>query len=312
MDIIYIIFGIVILYLGGEALIKGVVSVARQLGVSQILVSSVIIGFGTSMPEMSVSVEAMLKNTPEIAVGNVIGSNIANILLILGISAMIAPFRMHDLSIKRDVIVMIIATIVFSVLGALQTIGFLQGILFLAILVTYIVYSYVQDKQVFASKNNQQLDIDDSQNLNFPLSIFLSLMGICLLVLGSSLFLDGAIAIANKLNISQEVIGLGIVSVGSCLPELVASIIASTKRQGDIIIASIVGSNIFNILSIMGVISMIDDIKIPQNMLKFDLWIFLSVTTMLSCMLLTRMNFSRKVGCLFCVSYSLYLLLLFN
>ena len=144
MDIVAIISGIIILYLGGEALIKGAVSVARHLKISKILVSSVIVGFGTSMPEMTVSVDAMLKNTPEIAVGNVIGSNIANILLILGISALITPFRMTNNSIKRDVCVKLSATIIFSLLGALQKIGFFHGLLLLGILVTYIIYSYIR------------------------------------------------------------------------------------------------------------------------------------------------------------------------
>lgn len=208
---------------------------------------------------------------------------------------------------------MLSATIIFSLLGALQKIGFFHGLL-LAILVTYIIYSYVQDKQGIACQNpqDQQPDINNAKNLNFPVSILVSVLGITTLILGSSLFLDGAISIANKMNISKEIIGLGIVSVGSCLPELAASIVASIKKQGNIVIASIVGSNIFNILSIMGVVSMIDDIQIPEHILKFDLWIFLSVTILLSYMLLTKVKFNRKVGSSFFISYILYLLLLFK
>ncbi len=314
MAIISIILGLIILYLGGETLIKAAVSVARHLNISKFLVSSVIVGFGTSMPEMTISVDAMLQNTPEIAVGNVIGSNITNILLILGIAAMITPFSLQDRSIKRDIVAMLMATIVFSLFAFLNTIGFFHGLLLLTILVAYIIYSYIKDKESFSTQDAQDLlsDIGCFKNLNFPLSILLSVLGIVLLVTGSSLFLEGSIAIANQFNISKEIIGLGIVAAGSCLPELAAAIVASIRRQGNIVIASIVGSNIFNILSIMGVVSMIDDIKTPQHILKFDLWVFLSVSLLLAYMLLTNIKFSRKVGAAFFISYILYVLLLFH
>jgi len=256
----------------------------------------------------------MLQNTPEIAVGNVIGSNITNILLILGIAAMITPFSLQDRSIKRDIVAMLMATIVFSLFAFLNTIGFFHGLLLLTILVAYIIYSYIKDKESFSTQDAQDLlsDIGCFKNLNFPLSILLSVLGIVLLVTGSSLFLEGSIAIANQFNISKEIIGLGIVAAGSCLPELAAAIVASIRRQGNIVIASIVGSNIFNILSIMGVVSMIDDIKTPQHILKFDLWVFLSVSLLLAYMLLTNIKFSRKVGAAFFISYILYVLLLFH
>ena len=163
-------------------------------------------------------------------------------------------------------------------------------------------------------KNGYLSDLGFAKNFNLPLSIILSIFGIILLILGSSLFLDGSIAIANKFSIRKEVIGLGIVAVGSCLPELTTAIVASIRKHGNIIIASIVGSNIFNILSIIGVISLIDDIVVPDHILKilkFDLWVFLAATIILSFMLLRGIKFSRKIGLIFLISYILYFYTLF-
>ncbi|MFT4718524.1 MAG: cation:H+ antiporter [Rickettsiales bacterium] len=313
MDILTIISGLIILYLGGEALIKGSISVARHLNISRILVTSVIVGFGTSMPEMTVSVEAMLKGAPEIAIGNVIGSNIANILFILGISAIISPFCLKDKFIQRDVVVMLISTIILCILGSLGMIGIIQGLFMLVILASYITYSYLQDKNNFSNKDIKNIDSDLGfvKNFNLPLSILMSLIGVGLLIVGSSLFLDGSIEIANKFNISKEVIGLGIVAIGSCLPELTTVIVASIRKHGNIVIASIVGSNIFNILSIIGVISVIDDVVVPEHILKFDLWIFLTATIILSYMLLKGLKFSRKIGSVFLMTYILYFCTLF-
>jgi cation:H+ antiporter len=313
VDILTIISGLIILYLGGEALIKGSISVARHLNISRILVTSVIVGFGTSMPEMTVSVEAMLKGAPEIAIGNVIGSNIANILFILGISAIISPFCLKDKFIQRDVVVMLISTIILCILGSLGMIGIIQGLFMLVILASYITYSYLQDKNNFSNKDIKNIDSDLGfvKNFNLPLSILMSLIGVGLLIVGSSLFLDGSIEIANKFNISKEVIGLGIVAIGSCLPELTTVIVASIRKHGNIVIASIVGSNIFNILSIIGVISVIDDVVVPEHILKFDLWIFLTATIILSYMLLKGLKFSRKIGSVFLMTYILYFCTLF-
>jgi cation:H+ antiporter len=314
VDVLIILSGLVILYLGGETLISGAIAVARNLNISKILVSSVIVGFGTSMPEMTVSVEAVLQNAPEIAVGNVIGSNIANILLVLGVAATISPIclKKDDLN-KRDVWVMILSTILLCALGFLGIIGTIEGIIMIALLVSYITYSYLQDKKNFSKQDIPDVDSDlgFAKNFNLPLSILLSCVGMALLIVGSSLFLKGAIGIAERFNISKEVIGLGIVAIGSCLPELTTAIVASVKKHGNIVIASIVGSNIFNILSIMGVIALMEDVTIPGNILKFDLWIFLSTTAILSFMLLRGVKFSRNIGLTALTAYVSYFYVLF-
>jgi cation:H+ antiporter len=314
VDILSILFGLVILYFGGESLIAGSISVARNLNISKILVSSVIVGFGTSMPEMTVSIGAVLKDSPEIAIGNVIGSNIANILLVLGVAATISPIclKKDDLN-KKDVLVMLISTIILCLLGFLGIIGFFEGAIMLIILTAYITYSYLQDKKNFSKKDVEEVESDMgfANNLNLPLSAILSLAGIILLIIGSSLFLDGSIGIAERFNISKEVIGLGIVAIGSSLPELTTSIVASIKKHGNIVVAGIVGSNIFNILSIVGVLSMLEAISIPTEILRFDLWIFLSTTIILSFMLLRGIRLGRNIGLIFLTAYVSYFYVLF-
>lgn len=313
MEILYILTGLVILFLGGELLINGSILIAKHLNISKILVSSVIVGFGTSMPEMTVSIEAMIKDTPEIAIGNVIGSNIANILFILGVSAIISPLYLKDDFMKRDLVMMVSATILLVLLSLSGALGFFHGLLMLVILISYITYSYLHDKKYFSNKDieNIESDLKFINNLNLPKSLFISLIGIIMLIFGSSLFLDGSIILGNRLNVSQEVIGLGIIAVGSCLPELAAVIVASYRRHGNIVIASIVGSNIFNILSIVGVISLIKNITMPENILQFDLWLFLATTMILSIMMFLGVKFGRFIGFLFLTSYILYFYNLF-
>jgi cation:H+ antiporter len=314
MYIIQIILGLVVLFIGGEILIKGSISIARHLNISRILVSSVIIGFGTSMPEMTVSVSAMLEGSPEIAIGNAIGSNIANILFILGVCALISPFYLKDKLIKRDVIVMVISTLILFTFGILGVLTFVHGLMMILLLASYIVYSYLEDKKHFSNKDvdNIESDMGFVKNANLSLSIIIAISGIILLIAGSSLFLSGSISIANIFSIDKEIIGLGIVAIGSCLPELTTATVASFRKHGNIVIASIVGSNIFNILSIVGVISLIDDIKIPTHILQYDLWVFLASTLILSFMLLRGVKFSRVVGGLFVATYILYFYTLFS
>lgn len=314
MDLFYILLGILILYCGGESLVRGSVLIAKHLKISPIFVGSVIIGFGTSLTEVTVSIEAMLKDAPEIAIGNVIGSNIANIFFILGICALISPFSVTNNRINKDVWVMLFATIILSIFGLFGKLNFLEGILMLLFLFLYIFSSYLKDKNYSDSKSkNDEInnELGWLQNLNLPLSFLLSIIGILLLIIGSSLFLDGSISLANYFQIEKEIIGLTIISFGSCLPEITTATVAAYKKRGSIVMASIVGSNIFNILSIVGIISLMGDITIPEHILKFDLWLFLGSTILLAIMIFRKIQFNRIIGCNFLLAYILYIYSLF-
>lgn len=313
METLSIITGLLILFLGGEFLIKGAISVAWHLNISRILVSSVIVGFGTSMPEMTVSVGAMVQDSSAIAIANVVGSNIANILFILGISALISPIILKDKFINRDIFVMFFATILLVVLSFLDIIGFMTGLIMLIALVSYITYSYFQDRDNFSSKDIKTIgkDLGFVKNANLLTSIIVCALGFTILIIGSSLMLDGAISIANHFQISEEIIGLGVVALGSCLPELATATVASYRKHGNIVVASIIGSNIFNILSIVGVMSLIDSIKMPEHILKFDLWILILITSIISIIFFRRIKLGRILGLIFLMSYFFYFYKLF-
>ncbi|MFT6332965.1 MAG: cation:H+ antiporter [Lentimonas sp.] len=266
------------------------------------------------MPEMTVSINAMLEGFPEIAIGNVIGSNIANILLVLGISVIISPIYLKSSYIKRDVFVLIFATLILCIFGFLGSINFVGGLFMISILASYVVYSYRQDKKIFSNTDikNIESDLGIKNNPNLLVSILLCIFGILLLVAGSSLFLKGAVDLAQRFNISKEIIGLGIVAIGTCLPELTTAVVASIKKHGNIVIASIVGSSTFNILSIVGFMALIENINFSQHMLGFDLWVLLASTLILSYMLIAGKVFSRKLGFLFLLTYGIYFYILFN
>ncbi len=315
MYILEIITGPIILFLGGEILIKGSVSLAKHLSISQVLVSAVIIGFGTSMPEMVVSVDAMIKNSPEIAIGNIVGSNIANVLLIIGLSAVIFPISLKNIFINRDAVVMLVATILFVFFSAFNgEINFFEGVLMLAILAVYIVYSYSQSSSNASDKEFKNIEsgLWFFSELSLIFSVVFCVIGFAFLIAGSSLFLNGAIALSNKLNISKEIVGIGIVAFGSCLPELATSIVASYRKNGNIVIGSVVGSNIFNLLSIAGIIALIEDVLIPARVLQFDIWVFLLVMILFFVMIINKITFKRSYGFIFILSYSTYLGALFG
>lgn len=309
MEILLIIAGVIILFFGGESLIKGAIHIAKNLKISALLVSSVIIGFGTSMPEMVVSVSAVFKDASDIAIGNVVGSNIANVLLIIGIAAFISPFCIKDKSINRDVLVMILAATLLLVFSFFANLSLFSGMLFMLILITYISYSYHLDKMV--DKHNVEQKIDEGRYLNIYVSCGFAVVGLLLLVLGSWLFLEGAIAFARRFDISEEVIGLGITAVGSSLPELVTILIAAIRKNGAIAASGVIGSIIFNILSIVGVISIIDDVDIPANMINIDLPLSVAIIAVFALFLLKGWSFNRKVGLIFIGSYAIYFYKLF-
>lgn len=308
-----IIGGLIFLFLGGEILIKGAISAAHNLNISKILVSSVIVGFGTSMPEMVVSIDAILRDAPEIAIGNVVGSNIANILLITGIAIIIRPFLKYEDSFKKDIYVLVLATTFICFLSIFGGIKKLAGFLMISSLIAYITYSYNFEKKNF--NENQVSDIESDlgvfKNLSLIPAILLAIAGIIVLVLGSSLFISGSVMLAEILGVSKEIIGLGIVAVGSSLPELATSVVAAYRKHIAVIIASVLGSNIFNILSISSISAIIGNLYYPQRLLDFDLW-FMLITTLYFCYkIFFNKSLTRYHGISFVLIYFIYFYILF-
>jgi cation:H+ antiporter len=305
LDFIIIPLSLFLLYIGGEGVLKGVLVIARKFKLSNILVSAVIIGFGTSLAELTVSVEAVLIGSPDIALGNIIGSNIANILLVTAIAALITPIMLKNLKINRDIFVMIVASLLLLFFKFIDWLNFYSGVIFLLILFSYISYSYFQDQ-----KGNGEKE-ENLENLSLIKAIIYSVIGLAILILGGWLLVNSSIKIAQSYGISEAVIGLTIVAVGTAIPELTTTIIASIKKHNDLVIGNILGSNIFNILGILGVTLLIENIPVTDEMMKKGIWEMIAATLFFIIILRFAKSISKLIASVMLTSYAVYIVYLF-
>lgn len=300
VDYLLLLAGLVGLFLGGEALVRGSVGIARRLAIPPLLIGLTVVGFGTSTPELLVSVDAAWRGSPDIALGNIVGSNIANILLIIGMSALVWPIKVMGATLKRDTAVMTLAALALVPIFALGEMGRLSGFILFAGLVGYLVWAYVQPGEV----------VVEEEGLKPPASTLISVLwvigGLVALMAGARFLVDGAVSIAREYGISEAFIGLTIVAIGTSLPELATSLIAAFRRQSEIAIGNIVGSNIFNILGILGVTAMISPIPVASRFLTFDLPIMIVLSLVLTGLLLTQKVIGRGVGVAMLAGYGAY------
>ena len=254
------------LFYGAEFIVKGGSRLARYFGLSPIVIGLTVVAFGTSLPELVVSIVAVIGGSSPIAIGNVVGSNIANVGLVLGISSLIFPIKINLSQIKNDLIIYIFVCLMFSAFCMNGSISRQEGlILFLSVLV-YTWYSFYYS----SSKNNDE-DVNDKNPSNLRMLFILIISGITLLSFGANLFVKGAIDIARYFGISEIVIGMTIVALGTSLPELATSVIASFRKEHAISIGNIVGSNLFNLLSVIGIVSLVSPIESPKEILFFEI-----------------------------------------
>jgi cation:H+ antiporter len=304
-DLIIIPISLLLLYLGGEGALKGVLVIARKFKLSNILVSAVIIGFGTSLAELTVSVEAVLIGSPDIALGNIIGSNIANILLVTAIAALITPIMLKNLKINRDIFVMIVASLLLLFFKFIDWLNFYSGVIFLLILFSYISYSYFQDQKDNGDKE------ENLENFSLIKAIIYSVIGLATLILGGWLLVNSSIKIAQSYGFSEAVIGLTIVAVGTAIPELTTTIMASIKKHNDLVIGNILGSNIFNILGILGVTLLIENIPVTDEMMKKGIWEMIAATLFFIIILRFAKSISKLIASFMLTSYAIYIVYLF-
>jgi len=316
MDLLMIFTGLVLLFLGGEALVRGSVTISNRLKISKVLIGVVIVGFGTSTPELLVSIKASLMNQPDIALGNVVGSNIANILLILGLSAVITPVICKNKTIYRDAIVVVVSSILLFGLSYQQIILPLVGALMFTSLTLYLSYSYLaemKEKKSLTSKD-QTLHGHESDsfinNLSMGSSIIITLFGIVMLTFGAEFLVKGASNIAREMGVSEAIIGLSLVAFGTSLPEIATAISASIKKDSDVIIGNVLGSNLFNVLSILGITAMIKPIPITGQIANFDIPLSLAIAIILLIIILVFKNITRLTGLIFLVAYTSYIIYL--
>ena len=307
MTYLYLLIGLSMLVAGGTLLVNGSTAVAYKLNVSKIIISIVIVGFGTSTPELVTTLKASLLDSPGIAVGNVVGSNIANILLVLGIAATILPINQLRKIYRRDAIMLIISLLLVAVAAWLGYVNLPIGIIFVASLIIFIVYSYREDKKTFSVTQNND---DKVENETYSKSVYIyagiAIAGIGLTLFGADMLVKSAIELARNFNLSETLIGLTVVAIGTSLPELAAAVIATIKKESDIVLGNIIGSNIYNVLFILGVSGLIEPIIFPQSIITFDLPVMGAVSLVLIFFIWFGKVMNRFVGITFLVLYVVY------
>ena len=297
---LYIIGGFVILTLGAEALVRGASAIALRLGITPLIIGLTIVAFGTSAPELAVSLKSALAGNSGIALGNVIGSNIANIGLILAITALIRPIQVKSQMVKRDIPIMIAASMLFWGLLLDGELSFWDGALLFSLLVGYLSFSFISSRN---SGDSEEID-DTPQKTG--LSVLFIIVGIAMLVGGGILFVDGAVDLAKTFGISEVIIGLTVVAIGTSMPELVTSLVAARKGESDLAIGNIVGSNLFNILGILGVTALVHPIA-AAGIQDFDFIVMLALSLILLPFAWTGFRIGRREGAILLITYLSYM-----
>lgn len=310
MHLILAAVGILLLMVGGECLIRGSLAAAQRLGVSPLLAGLLIVGFGTSAPELVVSLDAAFNERPDIALGNVVGSNIANVLLILGVCALIKPIAVQPLALRRDAVAVVAASVMFVLLAGGGVFVRADGAMLLAGMLAYSLWAYrtertaVLSAQTATSTTEQEFVVLPGRVSGMALLVA---SGLLLLIGGSRLLLYGAIGLAETLEVSEALIGLTLVAVGTSLPELTISVLAAIRGHADVAIGNVLGSNIFNLLGILGVSALLQPLDVHQRVAQFDQWFLLGSAVLLFCILYTGRRLSRVEGLLLLFGFVVYL-----
>lgn len=265
MEIVWLLLSLVILYLGAEGLVSGASSLAKRIGISPLVIGLTIVSIGTSAPELVVSVKAALNGQSALSIGNVLGSNFFNIGIILGLSAIIYPLAVKRQLLKLDVPVMVLASVLFFLLFLDSKISRGEALIFMLLFVSYTAYLLISSKKKDTTNTGDKKNEDEIRlSKHWVIDVLFIGVGLVALVYGSDLLVDNAVIIAERLGMSEAIIGLTIVAAGTSMPELATSVVAAIKKRSDIAIGNVVGSNIFNILLILGVAGLIQPISTPD------------------------------------------------
>ena len=304
--------GLVILLLAGDALVKGAVNLSLRVGIPALIVSLTIVAFGTSAPELLIAINSVLENKPDIAMGNVVGSNTANILLVLGFPAILATLHTSECNTRKTYVFMMLATVLFIALAFTGTFGTWQALVLLVAL-SYVLFDAFRDAHkhrkgaaLAANEDEEEVEGADPNMPWWQIIVFL-LLGLIGLPLGADLLVDNASLIAREYGVSETVIGLTLVALGTSLPELATTTMAALRRQADVALGNVIGSNMFNLLAIIGVAALIGPIPVAPEFLRFDLWVMLGASVLLVPFVFWRWNITRVWGIGLFVAYAAYI-----
>jgi cation:H+ antiporter len=305
-----VVVGLVILLLAGDALVKGAVNLSLRIGIPALIVSLTIVAFGTSAPELLISINAALDDAPGIALGNVVGSNTANILLVLGLPALLAVMHTSQCNTRKSYVIMLVASVLFIALAFRGVFDWIAGLVLLSVLAV-ILGDSIREALVHRRAGLEADDEDEPEGAdpNMPwwkISLFLAL-GLVGLPLGADLLVDSSVQIAKIFGVSDTVIGLTLVALGTSLPELATTVMAALRRQADVALGNVIGSNMFNLLAIIGVASLITPIPVDPEFLRFDLWVMLAASGLIVPLVFWGRDLTRLWGIVLSALYLGYI-----
>jgi len=311
LDFLKLFGGFVYLLMGGDLLVRGALELARESKIPPMIVGLTVVAMGTSAPELMVSTMSALSGFPGIAVGNVVGSNVANVLLVLGVPVLIHPIVCDQEGLGKQASLMVAVSVLFLLMCAFGSITFFGGVLLVFLLVVFLI---------LATRGTALLPMDDAEEelervLGLPsykssISLFI-VLGAVMLPLGADLVVDGAAGLAAGWGVSEAVIGLSLIALGTSLPELSTTVIAALHKSSDVAIGNVIGSNMFNILAILGITALLTEIPVDPMFLRFDLWVMFACTVMLWLFVLTKTTIRKPAGVLFLAGYLGYMYTLY-
>ena len=310
MDYIFIILGLIALVGGGEILVRGATSIALKFKITPFVVGMTVVAFGTSAPELLVSLSAALDGSPDISIGNVVGSNIANIALVLGATALVYPIRVSKTSLSVDWPMLMLASLMFYFFILNLKLEWYEGIIFVSILATFTIWMIRKSRKAGLKKTDEasnDFNKEAIKEMNIWMSFLLIAGGCLAIVIGADWLVYGAKNIARSYDVSESVISLSMIAIGTSLPELATSIMAAFKKQTDIAIGNILGSNLFNILSILGITAIVKEINVNELILQSDIFWMLGLSAVIFPMMLYERDISRSEGAILVIAYSAYI-----
>ena len=302
--------GLVILLLAGDALVRGAVNVSLRLGVPALIVSLTIVAFGTSAPELLISIKAIDDGAPGLALGNVVGSNTANILLVLGVPALLAGLKTSQCETAKSYLTMIGVSLLFIAMSFFGPISWADGLILLLILAVILGDQF---REALAHRNGamaEELEEVEGADPEMPwwrIGVFL-VLGLVGLPLGADLLVDSSVSIARTFGVTETVIGLTLIAIGTSLPELATTVMAALRNQTDVALGNVIGSNMFNLLAIIGIASLVGPIPVDSTFLTFDLWVMLGASLLLAPFVFSRSrDMTKRWGVALVAAYSAYL-----
>jgi cation:H+ antiporter len=302
--------GFVLLLVAAEFMVRGAVALAKKSGISPLVIGMTVVAIGTSAPELVVGLQAGFAGAPGLALGNIVGSNIANVLLILGAAGLIAPVVSKHGALVGDAVVLVGGSILFAFFCMQGEIGVPSGAILVTALALFLYLSYRREREEGGADAELHVDeVDEVGELpDSALVVWVALLGgMAGIIYGADLLVDGGVDIAREFGVSEEVIGLTLVALGTSLPELAASVVAAVRGHADVAIGNVVGSNMFNILGIGGVVAMVTPLPVSNQVMTFDLWVMLGATALMLPVLLWGWRLSRPAAILFLALYAGYI-----